>query len=65
LQAAESELNSEEFFRINRSELVRGSAVEKLERFTKNTLAVYLKNGVQLKTSESRTAEFGRWLGIS
>ncbi|WP_113907628.1 LytR/AlgR family response regulator transcription factor [Aliidiomarina celeris] len=64
LQAAEKALDPKRFFRINRSELVCGARVEKLERYNKNTLALYLPNGVQLKTSESRTAEFGQWIGL-
>ena len=65
LAEAEVKLDPKLFFRINRSEMVRGSCVERLERYQKNTLAVTLTNGVQLQTSESRTAAFGQWLGVS
>ncbi|MDP4945501.1 MAG: LytTR family DNA-binding domain-containing protein [Alishewanella sp.] len=64
LQAVEAILDPQRFFRINRSELVQTHYIERLERFCKNTLTVFLRSGVQLKTSQSRTSEFSRWLGI-
>ena len=65
LSAAEQALDPTQFFRINRSEMVQSSYIDKLERYCKNTLSVYLKPlNVQLKTSQSRTTAFTRWLGI-
>ena len=61
LQAAEAALDPARFFRLNRSELVQSQYIE---RYCKNTLSVFLSSGVQLKTSQSRTSEFNRWLGL-
>jgi DNA-binding LytR/AlgR family response regulator len=64
LQAAEAALDPAQFFRINRCELVQNQYIERLERYCKNTLTVFLRCEVQLKTSQSRTSEFNRWLGL-
>ena len=65
LSAAEQALDPTQFFRINRAEMVQAGYIDKLERYCKNTLSVYLKPlAVQLKTSQSRTAAFNRWLGL-
>tara|TARA_R110002126_G_scaffold12196_30_gene53301 strand:- start:1167 stop:1940 length:774 start_codon:yes stop_codon:yes gene_type:complete len=64
LQAAEAALDPALFFRLNRGELVQSQYIERLERYCKNTLSVFLSSGVQLKTSQSRTSEFNRWLGL-
>jgi DNA-binding LytR/AlgR family response regulator len=64
LQAAEAALDPVLFFRLNRSELVQSQYIERLERYCKNTLSVFLSTGVQLKTSQSRTSEFNRWLRL-
>jgi DNA-binding LytR/AlgR family response regulator len=64
LQAAEVALDPARFYRINRSELVQSQYIDRLERYCKNTLTVYLRSGVQLKTSQSRTSDFNRWLGL-
>ncbi|WP_411359469.1 LytR/AlgR family response regulator transcription factor [Pseudidiomarina salilacus] len=62
LQALEKHLDSRQFFRINRSEIVNVDAIDKLERYCKNSYLVLLKNGAQLKTSQSRTSTFNQWL---
>jgi DNA-binding LytR/AlgR family response regulator len=64
LQAAEVALDPARFYRINRSELVQSQFIARLERYCKNTLTVYLRCGMQLKTSQSRTSGFNRWLGL-
>ena len=64
LPAVEAVLDPERFFRINRSEIVQSQHIVRLERYCKNTLTLYLANSVQLKTSQSRTGDFNRWLGI-
>lgn len=65
LSAIEEALDPAHFFRINRSDIVHAHYIEKLERYCKNTLTVYLKpQAVQLKTSQSRNGEFTRWLGL-
>ena len=63
LKEVEEQLNPSDFFRINRSELVRKEQVEKIERYTKNTLAVKMKGYTSLlKTSQSSTAAFREWI---
>lgn len=64
LQAAEAALDPARFFRINRSDLVQAQHIERLERYCKNTLTVFIRGGQELKTSQSRTSEFNRWLGL-
>lgn len=64
LHAVEALLDPAKFFRINRSELVQGQYILRLERYCKNTLTLSLPNNVQLKTSQSRTGDFNRWLGL-
>ncbi|MCP4485268.1 MAG: LytTR family transcriptional regulator, partial [Flavobacteriaceae bacterium] len=51
------------FFKINRSEIVNKSYVEKINRYTKNTVAIHVKTHV-LKTSQNNTASFNSWMGL-
>ncbi|MGB3467479.1 MAG: LytTR family DNA-binding domain-containing protein, partial [Cyclobacteriaceae bacterium] len=61
----EAQLDPNSFFRINRSDIVQRKFITKLERYNKNTVAVYLGTKSRiLKTSQSRTADFNDWLGI-
>jgi DNA-binding LytR/AlgR family response regulator len=63
--AIESTLDPQQFFRINRSEIIQLSYIDKLERYCKNSLAIYLNaSDLILKTSHKRTAEFNQWLGL-
>lgn len=63
LKEIEDQLNPLEFFKINRSELISKQHVEKLERYTKNVLAVKMRgNNTYLKTSQSNTAAFREWI---
>lgn len=65
LQKLDEQLNPKQFFRLNRSEYVNLKYIEKLERFAKNTISVYLQGTKTiLTTSQSRTADFSKWLGI-
>jgi len=58
-------LNPTSFFKINRSELVNRAHIEKINRYSKNRMAIYLKaQELILKTSQSNTAEFNAWLGL-
>ena len=63
LKAVEIQVNPVDYFRINRSELINKRYIEKIERFTKNILAVKL-TGIEnyFKTSQSNTAAFREWL---
>jgi DNA-binding LytR/AlgR family response regulator len=63
LNEIEEQLNPLDFFRINRSELIHKSYIEKIDRYNKNTLAIKLKGfETHLKTSQSNTATFRAWL---
>lgn len=56
-------LDPNDFFQINRSQVVHKLYIEKIERYTKNTLAVKItgRNDL-LKTSQSNTARFREWI---
>lgn len=63
LKEIEEQLDPLDFFRINRSEIVHKLYIEKVDRYSKNTLALNLhgyKN--HLKTSQSNTSMFRKWL---
>lgn len=63
LKEIEEQLNPNDFFRINRSELIQKQHVEKIERYNKNTLAIHLKgHDSHLKTSQNKTAAFREWI---
>lgn len=63
LKELEGMLNPEDFFKINRSELVNRNYVEKISRYTKNTVAIHIKSHI-LKTSQTSTAQFNSWIGL-
>lgn len=63
LKEIENQLSPEYFFRINRSTIINKQHVEKIERYTKNDLAIKIKAGKNyLKTSQSNTASFREWI---
>jgi DNA-binding LytR/AlgR family response regulator len=63
LKEIEEQLNPLDFFRINRSEFVHKTYIEKIERYSKNILAIKLKGfETHLKTSQSNTATFREWV---
>jgi DNA-binding LytR/AlgR family response regulator len=63
LREIEEQLNPSDFFRLNRSELVHKPHIEKMEYYTKNTLAVKLKGCPKyLSTSQNNTASFRIWI---
>jgi len=63
LKEIEIFLNPAEFFRINRSDLVNKKYIEKIERYSKNSLLLHLKNAEKkLQTSQSNTASFREWI---
>ncbi|MDD5150104.1 MAG: LytTR family DNA-binding domain-containing protein [Flavobacterium sp.] len=63
LKEIEQQLNPSDFFRINRSELISKQHIEKLERYSKNTLSIKMKGHANhLKTSQSNTAAFREWI---
>lgn len=63
LMAIEEELNPQDFFRINRGECIHRKFIDKLQRFNKNTISVFLNAGqVSLRTSQNKTSDFNSWL---
>ena len=63
LREVEAQLNPADFYRLNRSELINKNFIEKVERFSKNILAVKLKVYPDYyKTSQATTASFREWL---
>ncbi len=56
-------LDAAVFFRINRSELINKNHIQKIERYSKNALAIKV-TGLDnyLKTSQSNTAAFNDWI---
>ena len=63
LQHIESVLDPIEFFRINRSEMIRFDRIHHFTSYTKNRLAIHLKTtSTILYTSNSRSAAFKAWL---
>ena len=63
LKEIQEMLNPNTFFKINRSELVNRTCIEKISRYTKNTVAIHVQSHT-LKTSQKNTAEFNAWMGL-
>ena len=63
LKEIQEMLNPKKFFKINRSELVNRNYIEKINRYTKNTVALHIKSHI-LKTSQNNTASFNSWMGL-
>ncbi|SHG49516.1 LytR/AlgR family response regulator transcription factor [Chryseobacterium vrystaatense] len=63
LKEIEIQLDPMEFFRINRSELVNKKLIEKIERYSKNALALKMEGFDRyLITSQSNTSLFREWI---
>jgi DNA-binding LytR/AlgR family response regulator len=63
LKEIEEIVDSMDFFRINRSELVHKKYIERIERYSKNTLAIKMEAmDKNLITSQSNTSSFREWL---
>lgn len=63
LREMEEMLDEALFFRINRSEMVHKDAIEKTDRYDKNSLIIYLRDtNRRLKTSQTATPAFRIWL---
>ncbi|TGE27124.1 LytR/AlgR family response regulator transcription factor [Hymenobacter metallicola] len=63
LTELERQLDPSRFFRLNRSELVNISYVEKAEPYFNNRLSVKIRHGTAtLLTSAAQTPEFRKWL---
>lgn len=63
LKEIEDSVDPGQFFRINRGELVHKPAIERMERYGKNNLAIKVR-GIDkpLITSQSATATFREWV---
>ncbi len=63
LKGIEEQSDPDQFFRINRSELIQRRHIEKIGYYSKNSLAIKLKGyEKQLITSQSNTALFREWV---
>lgn len=63
LKEVEEQVDPVNFFRINRSEIIQKSFIEKIERYDKNSFAIkLLGRDTYLKTSQSHTALFREWI---
>lgn len=63
IKEIEDRLDPAIFFRLNRSELISKNQIERIERYSKNTIAVKMKGCDRcLKTSQSSTATFRKWI---
>lgn len=66
LQEIIQKLGSDDFFQINRSEIVQRAYVAGFEPFIKNRLCIALKLlNTSLYTSNSRTPAFRKWISIT
>ena len=59
----EESLDPDEFFKINRSEVLQRKYIEQIDRYGKHTVAIKLLHH-QLITSERTTAAFHKWLDL-
>lgn len=58
-----AKVNPDQFFRINRSEIINIDFIEKIEPYFKNRLSIRMQNfGEPLMTSSNKTSEFRSWL---
>lgn len=63
LKELELHLNPSEFFRLNRSQVICRQYIEKLDRVSKNTLAVKMKGYQELLVaSQSNTPQLREWI---
>jgi DNA-binding LytR/AlgR family response regulator len=63
LKELEERLDPSRFFRINRAELVHKRAIQRMERYGKNSLAIQVEGAKQkLITSQGNTAAFREWV---
>ncbi len=61
LKEIEEKINPNDFYRINRSQVVNKIYVERIERYTKNTLLIKIGSH-NLITSQSTTSAFKNWI---
>jgi DNA-binding LytR/AlgR family response regulator len=65
LKEIEDQVNPQDFFKINRGELVGKIHIQRVERYNKNTVAIQVKGHPEwLKTSQNATSQFNDWLKL-
>lgn len=65
LKEIETFLDPKQFFRINRSESIHRKYIDKIKRYNKNTVSIYLNSeNKTLRTSQNKTSDFNFWLDI-
>ncbi|GAA4271116.1 LytTR family DNA-binding domain-containing protein [Aquimarina gracilis] len=57
-----STLNPNQFFRINRHQIVNSNHISSIQKYNKDTLLIKLSDGNELRTSQGRTKPFKDWL---
>ncbi len=63
LSDIEQKVDPAKFFRINRSQMIHISFIEKIDPYFKNRLSIKLKNRPEpMLTSGTKTAEFRKWI---
>lgn len=63
LSDIEQKVDPSKFFRINRSQMIHISFIEKIDPYFKNRLSIKLKNRQEpMLTSGTKTAEFRKWI---
>ena len=63
LKEIEETVDNSQFFRINRSEIVNKSHIERIQRYSKNAVSIKLTGYNQhLVTSQSNTGSFRNWI---
>jgi DNA-binding LytR/AlgR family response regulator len=64
MRELEQVLDPEEFFKVNRSEVISFDAIDKIETFFGQRVIVYLKPYGKVIVSKSRLSRFLQWLDL-
>ncbi len=65
LKEIEAFLDPKKFFRINRSESIQRKYINKIKRYNKNTVSIYVNAEREiLRTSQNKTSDFNVWLDL-
>ena len=63
LTSIEEKVDPQQFFRVNRSQLINIAFIDKIQRYHKNKLSISLRQHEQIIfTSSTTTAQFRKWL---
>ena len=59
----ELEISPEQFFKVNRSQIIQLNHISSIEKYSKNRLKIFLKgNKEEVMTTSNITADFRKWL---